>query len=219
MSIELLDPRNAADVEAIASLHEAFLAESPVVKMGKRFLRDFYYSKLVEDGLMGCTLCRADGRVVGFISYTADPLHFMSQGLRRHFFLLSWLMLASVARRPAMVKDLWMVLRMMRLRTVESNKSRARGLGEALSLAVAPEYRSYIPAGGRSRVALRLFDSAVERLQAQGVERVQAFVQPSNVASNFFYSMMGCPFEKITTVGVVVRRYTYTVKRGQKAGA
>ncbi len=212
MSIELLDPNNAADVDAVAALHEAYLAGSPIMRMGKRYLRKFHYSTLVRSGLIGCTLCRIDGRVVGFISYTAYPLDFMSRGLRRYFFPLAWLMLGSVLARPALLKEILMTLRMMGERSTESRETDARGLGEALSLVVIPEFQNYIPPGGRSRVAFRLFEVAVERLREQGVDRVYLWVQPTNRAANLLYSTMGCSFEKINHLGQLVHRYTYHVK-------
>ena len=218
MSIENLDPRCAADVDSVALLHEAYLADSPVVKMGKRFIREFYYSKLVECGLIGCSVCRVDGRVVGCISYTAHPMDFMGSGLRRYFFSLCWTMLRSVTARPAMLKEILLTLRVMRSRGHESQEMDTSGLGEALSLAVLPDFQNYLPPGGRSRLAFRLFETALERMRAQGVNRVYLWVQPANRAANLMYSTMGCPFEKITRMGMVIHRYTYHVSRPQETG-
>ena len=212
MSLERLDPGNAADVNSVADLHIKYLAESPIVKMGPRFLREFYYRQLVADGLIGCTLCRAGDQVVGFISYTDRPADFMSIGLRRHFMHLSWLLSVSVLARPAMLKDLMLVLRLMRVRAKDSRKESSAGCGEALSMAVIPEYQKHIPPDGRKRVAVRLFESAVEYCKAKGLERIHLWVQPSNLAANLFYSAMGCPFEKIVFAGVAVHLYTYWIK-------
>ena len=212
MSLEPLDPRNAADVDSVADLHVKYLGDSPVVKFGPRFLRQFYYGQLVEEGLIGCTLCRADNRVVGFISYTSRPMDFMSIGLRRHFIYLSWLMSLSVIARPAMIKELILVLRLMRGRGKDAQKKSSAGVGEALSMAVIPEYQSHVPPGGRKRIAVRLFESAVDYCKAQGLERVYLWVQPSNLAANLFYSAMGCPFEKIVHAGIPVHLYTYWIK-------
>ena len=83
-------------------------------------------------------------------------------------------------------------------------------------MAVIPEYQSHVPPGGRKRIAVRLFESAVDYCKAQGLERVYLWVQPSNLAANLFYSAMGCPFEKIVHAGIPVHLYTYWIK-GQPA--
>jgi ribosomal protein S18 acetylase RimI-like enzyme len=212
MSLVQLDPRNTADIDGVISLHIKYLGESPVVKMGRRFLREFYYRRLVEDGLIGCTLCRVGDEVVGFISYTDRPQDFMSIGLRRHFIYLSWLMSLSVLARPAMVTDLMFVLKLMRARAREAGEVSFAGSGEALSMAVMPEYQNYVPEGGRKRLAVRLFESAVEYCKAKGSDRIHLWVQPSNRAANLFYSAMGCPFEKMVIAGVPVHLYTYWIK-------
>ncbi len=129
MSLELLNPRNAADVDSVATLHETYLPDSPVAKLGKRFLRSFYYKRLLESGLFGCSLCRVDGRVVGFISYTSRPQDFMSLGLRRFFLPLAWLMFGSILERPVLLKDILLTLRMTRMRSREAQQVDPRGLG------------------------------------------------------------------------------------------
>ena len=79
-------------------------------------------------------------------------------------------------------------------------------------MAVMPEYQKYIPPDGRKRVAVRLFESAVEYCRAKGLERIHLWVQPSNLAANLFYSAMGCPFEKMVFAGAPVHLYTYWIK-------
>jgi ribosomal protein S18 acetylase RimI-like enzyme len=110
-----------------------------------------------------------------------------------------------------MLKDVWMVLRVMRARGGHLSGTEPPGLGEALSMAVLPEFETYVPPGGRSRVSMRLFQVAVEKMQRQGVNRVQLMVQPSNLAANLFYSSLGCTMEKTEHAGYAVHRYIYEV--------
>src|SRR5689334_20086464 len=139
MSIEPLNPRNAADVNSVAELHEEFLGNSPIVKMGHDFMRKFYYRKLVEGRLVLCSICRAeDGRVAGFLSYTPYASSMLSMGVKRHFFLLSWLMFKSVIVRPSLLKDILFVLGIMRQRSRESGTATPPNTGEAISMAVRP---------------------------------------------------------------------------------
>jgi len=211
VSIERLDAANRADVEAVAGLHSRYLADSPVVQFGPRFLRDFYYAALVRDGLIGVTLCRADDRVIGFISYTADPLGFMTVGVRRHGIKLAGVMAASVATRPGTARDIAHVLRLMRERRGEAASGAPDNTGEVLSLVVDEAYRGYVPPGGKSRVAVRLFEASQDFFREHGLGRVRLLVQPGNIESNLFCNALGCEFEKITAGGGSVHRYTYSL--------
>ena len=159
------------------------------MKFGPRFLRDFYYDSLVRDGLVGASICRADGRIVGFISYAMEPLGFMTRGVRNHPVKLATVMAASVLTRPSTAKDIANVLAFMRERKAEEESGAKQGVGEVLSLVADREYRAYVPPGGDSRLAIRLFE------HAQGG----------------FRAALGCEFEKIITVGNPVHRYTYTL--------
>jgi ribosomal protein S18 acetylase RimI-like enzyme len=208
MGIERLDPDNRADVIGVASLHETYLPESPVVMLGPRFIREFYYRGLVKDDLVICSICRADGRVVGFLSYTKDPTRFMMRGLRKHFLSLARVMFESLVARPKMLSDLVRVWRIMSQRNRESREELPR-VGEALSLAVVPEYQAYVPEGGNSRVALRLFESMTQYFRKEEIDRIRIMVQPSNRAANIFYSAMGCRFDKMVEAGVAVHRFTF----------
>jgi len=211
VGLEALNPANEGDVEVVARLHSTLLADSPVVKMGARFLRRFYYRTLVAEALISCTVFRAEGRIVGFISYTSLPFAFMSTAVKRHFFRLSWIMLVSIVHSPKMIRELIEVVRLLAVRGSDIRIERV-GTGEALSLAVLPEFRRTMPPGSTKRVALSLFECAAEALRKQGAERILVMVQPSNRAANIFFSMLGCQMEKITWAGQPVHRYIYSLK-------
>ncbi len=222
MPIETLNPRNTADVNAVADLHVQFLSDSPIVGLGERFLRRYFYVKLVEDGLIGVTLCRHEGRIVGFISYTADPRGFMMRGVRRHFFFLCWLMGTSILAKPSLVQGILQALRLMRERSGEARQEPAPGLGEVISLVTLPDFQKHVPEGGKSRLTVRLFEEMLAYFRGLGYDRVHLLVLPHNRASNILCSIMGCQFEKITMAGVVTHRYTYFLNRkpeAQPAGA
>ena len=219
MGIETLNPRNLADVNAVADLHLKFLSDSPVVQLGEDFLRRFFYVKLIEDGSVVVTICRHEGRVVGFISYTHDPLGFMGKGARRHFVYLAWLMGTGVLKRPALLRGLMFTLRMMRERGSEGRTPQP-GLGEVISLVTMPEFQKHIPDGGKNRLTVRLFEEMLNFFRAQRYDRVYLKVLPHNKASNILCSIMGCKFEKITEAGMTVHRYTYFLDRlGESSAA
>jgi len=208
MSLEFLDHYSAADVESVARLHENYLADSPVVALGPRFIRQFYYRKLVQDGLLGCIVCRADGRVVGFISYTREPRTFMSLGIHRHFWFLSWVMGVTILTRPAILKHIWATWRMMGDRARDLHEKPTPGGAEVISMATEKEYLKHVPPGGKSRVPARLYEKVIEHLRDEGFARVIFLVQPSNTASNLFFAATGCEFDKIMIAGAPVHRYT-----------
>lgn len=209
MGLETLDPRNREDVKAVADLHRRHLAESPVAQLGDRFMRDFYYSRMIQDGLFGCTICRVDGTVGGFISYTADATGFMGRGLRRHFIRLCWLIGFTVLTEPRLVGNILFVLRIMRARRSEGRQEDPRGLGEAISMVVLPEFQNHVPPGGTSRLAVRLFLTAADEIRRLGGNRVQVQVQPSNRSANLFYNALGCSFERRQYAGTVIHRYVH----------
>jgi hypothetical protein len=216
MGTELLDPRSAADVDAVARLQEEHLGDSPIVLLGHQFLRKFYYPKLIEDGLLECAICKADGRVVAFISWTRFPDTFMMQGIRAHVFLLSWIMLKQVLTRPASVKNIVAALKIVRERSGSTAKS-PPGTAETISIVVLPQYQKYVPPGGTSRLTVRLFEALGAQLRAGGMQQVVFMVKPENRASNIFFSAIGCRFEKVTTFGVQVHKYTYALDQAPAA--
>jgi hypothetical protein len=205
-----LDPDRRADVEGVAALHAERLPTSPVVLLGPEFVRRFYYGTLVRAGLVAVHHARADGRVVGFISYTREPLGFMTKGVRQHFFALAWSLVIGVLRDPSVVKQIVFALRLMRETAQDERVSGVRsGAGEVLSLAVAERYERAVPVGGTSRLPVRLVAEMARSFAGAGVEDVNLYVLPGNLASNLFCSSLGCDFERITRAGTAVHCYVF----------
>ncbi len=210
MGIAFLDPDNATDVADVAALYEQFLPTSPVVRLGPRFLREFFFSRMVRDGLLGCLVCRVEGRVVAFLSWTDRPSDFIGRGIKRHFVALSWIMLRSIAARPAFLRELLATMRMVSRRSGDSGTTGPEaGVIEAISLVVPPEFQRHVPPGGKSRLTSRLVQALADHARAAGAERVIYVVQPSNAASCIFFSGMGCGFVKGTYAGDPVYVYTH----------
>lgn len=210
MGVEHLNPRNADDVGKVAALYEEHLSDSPVVLLGPRFLREFYYSRLVEDGLLGCLVCRVDGEVVAFLSWTSRPKDFIGRGIRRHVFALSWIMLKAVLAQPKLISNIISGLRMAaRRKEDQAAPESSADCIEALSLVVPPKYQKHVPPGGTSRLTVRLVEMLAEHARKQGVDRILYVVQPRNRASSIFFSAMGCEFEKRTYAGEQVYVYTH----------
>jgi len=212
MTVELLNPRAAADVEAVADLHTRYLGDSPIVALGRPFLCRFYYGKLLEERLIGCTVCRLDGQVVGFISYTLHPDDFMVRGLRRFFWYLCGMMLGTVIRKPSVLVAIWKTLRILRQRAAGTENRAGPGVGEGISVAVAPAHRDRRATEGGQRVPVALFESMIRFFDETRYQRFYVLVQPSNIASSTFCTAMGCRLENITVSGASVRRFVYDLE-------
>lgn len=210
--IERMDPANRADVDAVAALHEQFLGESTVAKMGPAFVRDVYYSKLLADGLYDCLVCRSGGRVVAFLSYTDRPMDFMSRGLKQHFLRVAWSVGRAVLTSPKRLRDVLFVLKLMGARSEHGDdKVLQAGAAEALSMAVLPDFQNVVPEGGKSRIAVRLIELMAADLRGRKVSEIAFYVDPANRAANLLYSAMGCRFEKILHAGNTRHRFVYPV--------
>lgn len=208
MQIERLNPDNSDDVAGVTYLHANYLDDSPVLLMGERFLEDFYYTSLVRDELVHVVICKHEGKIVGFISYTEDPFRFIARGMRKHFLRLCWITVRSVIARPSLLADVFSVLRVSSDRSSETPKDQEH-IGEVLSLVAHPDFQKKKPEGGESRMTVRLFEEAAAHYAAAGFRKVRLNVKPENRASNIFCSVMGCTLAKITVDGVPFHQFTY----------
>lgn len=216
-SLARLDSRDAVAVDAVARLHETHLPDSPIVRIGPRFMRELYYKPLVADGLVRCIIARADGRIVGFLSYTDDPYRFMTRGIRRHFGGLSWVLAREAFARPALLAEALVAARIIIERRAVPARS-VEGVGEALSMAIEREYTRWVPPGGESRLAIRFFDTMAADLAESGCQSLELNVDPARLAPNLFYSSLGCTLKRTVIAGRVVHRYGYDLKRSRAAG-
>lgn len=209
MGIEYLNPRSAADVDRVATLYEENLADSPVVLLGPCFLREFFFKKLVESDLLGCLVCRVDGNVVAFLSWTNHPGDFIGRGIKQHVVGLSWIMLKGIAEKPSTVKQILSAMRIVSKRSGDAGKEHDPKAIEAISLVVPPAYQKHVPEGGKARTTVRLVQDLAAHARKQGTERVLYVVQPRNKASSIFFAVMGCELNKRSYAGEEVYVYTH----------
>jgi hypothetical protein len=185
----------------LADLHRKLLPTSPLLLLGRRFLEDFYYGVVPDEGLAFGTVAYENGRPVAFVVATADSNGFLSTAIKRR-----WRSLASITvRHPPSPKAGWQALRLL--------ASRGRGgdtepdLGEILSLGVLPP-----DAGGPSSSKVRrtlshcLIDHVLTRLSDRPVI---ALVDETNAPARLMYSAMGWTVEKTVTAGWPVPQLVY----------
>jgi ribosomal protein S18 acetylase RimI-like enzyme len=187
--LEPLDPRDSSAVDAIARLHSELLPGSPISRLGRRFMRRFYYRLLVADRLIGGHLFYVEGQPAGFIAYTAQPGRFMIEGLKRHWLFLSGLMGADLLADPRRLRTVIWTLNHMR----QPGHAPAPGEGEILSFGVSPEFRNsqFVRRTGR-RVSAELFECARDYFRRQGIAHYRAVVESGNREALLFYHAHGC---------------------------
>jgi len=106
LNILYLNWKNKEQVEAVSRLHMKLLPESVLSKLGFLFLSRFYYKILVKDKFIEVYLYKLKGEYVSFISCSNKPFTFMSEGIKKHFILISILLGVSIITNPRRLKVL-----------------------------------------------------------------------------------------------------------------
>jgi ribosomal protein S18 acetylase RimI-like enzyme len=182
-----LDPQDPAQLEAFALLHEATLPESVPVQFGRRFMTDFYFSRLVADGLAAGDLFRFEGRYAGYNFYTKFPDSFLRRGVQRHFFFLLHFMPRVFLANP---RALLAIPHMLRNRGGFPEQPLT---GYWLTFGVHPDFRP-VRVDGKP-IARLLVDRMFEYFREQGFRAVEGTVERNNRAAIIFYRTCGFAFE------------------------
>ena len=182
----------------LARLHATLLPESPVSRLGHRFMEDFYYRVLPREGLVFGAVAYVDRQPAGFVAATHDRAGFMRSGMRRFWPRVLWVVGASVLTAPKSLGAVWQAWRVMRSRPAASV-----GLdGEILSLGVLPAYREpgFVRRSGL-RIATDLLDAAVDRLRELGIPKITAAVRMDNAEAKLFYAGLGWTLHRASVQG------------------
>lgn len=177
------------EIRDVSAMHGELLPESPVVKLGQRFMRSFYYRTLPKDGLITGVAGYIDDAPAGFIAYTRAPSTFMHTAARRHFFRLGFSLGMAVLSNPMRLKSL-NEARSISSELDESNRSTE--VAELLSLGVLAPFRSrkFIKETG-VQLSVALVEAALSDLRAQGAGRVRSVVDQVNLEARMFYLGIG----------------------------
>jgi hypothetical protein len=186
-----LDPRNREHVQAAATLHETLLGHSPIPGLGRLFMTRFFYSRLVEDRLVRGFLYRADGRYVGFLTFTERPFTFMAEATRAHFLRLGVILGLAVLARPRRIGILWDTMSHERQAPAD-----AAGIGEVLSFGVLEEFGARRDPERGLRISNVLFDAGIEAFRAAGFRRIEWNVDGGNLRAVLFYRTYKATMEK-----------------------
>lgn len=187
-----LDPTNREHRQAAADLHMSLLGdESPIPQLGERFCRDFYYGAMIRDGMLKCDLAVHDGRYIGWISYTTDPLNFMQMGLKRHFFFLSMIFLLGVIVKPVLIRTILGVIRDMRGRKTMATSPDEEPFGEILSFGVLEDSGMLSDPETGERYSKAFVDKAIEYFRKEGFSKFRVAVRRWYKAALIFYLSYG----------------------------
>jgi ribosomal protein S18 acetylase RimI-like enzyme len=201
----------AAARAAAAFLHAMILPGSPVVRLGHRFMTEYYYRDLVEEGLLGAFVAWVDDQPAGFVAYTQRPHDFMVEGLRRHPLKIASLVGGAFLARPSRVLVVGRALGILKRRRDDLATGPAYD-AEILSLGVLPQYRSpaFRRATGR-HLGRELFERAVERIRADGGRRVGTLVEARDLETAVFLHSLGCRFHREWVDGADCYEILYVV--------
>jgi len=185
--LHTFSPRDPEQMEAFIRLHEITLPDSVPVQFGRRFMRDFYFRSLVEDGLIAGDLYQHEGRFVGYNLYTPFPHTFLREGIRRHFFALCALMPRVFASNP---QPLLAIPHMLRN---TGGMPEDRETGYWLTFGVDPVARVVRVEG--KPVARWLVERMFDYFREAGMRAVEGTVEAKNRAAILFYKSCGFTFE------------------------
>jgi hypothetical protein len=170
-------------------LHAELLPESPVVLLGDRFMKQFYYGKLLQARLILGATAYVDHTPAGFIVATHEASSFMKRAIEQHGVSLIRVLLGQLMSNPARISSVWEALKIMRH---TDGAARGSQLGELLSFGVKEEFRDrrFVAETG-IRVSVDLLNLATQQLTARGVRKIRAVVDPAHMESKLFYAAMG----------------------------
>jgi hypothetical protein len=191
-------PRPHASADVLAELHAELLPTSPAVKLGPRFLRDFYYRVLPEDGLVVGYVAYAGDSPAGFLVATDDANGFLATAVRRRWRHL----LAVLLRHPPSPRA---VRRAMQVGG-DRRRHRDERRSEFLSLGVRQvETRRTAPGPSRRQVALMLMRAVEQHLPRPLV----ALVDETNAPARRLYDDLGWTVSEKLTAGWPVTQLVY----------
>ena len=178
-----LDPRDRAQLEAFADLHEATLPDSVPVKFGRRFMTRFYFPRLVADGLAAGDLFRFEGRWAGYNLYTKFPHTMLRDAIRRHFGFLCGFMPTVFLANPRAL------LAIPKMLANQGGFPELPRTGYWLTFGVHPDFRRARIEG--QPIARHLVNRMFEYFREEGFDAVEGTTGRDNGPALIFYRTCG----------------------------
>lgn len=181
MNLKSIEIKNAhfSNCREIAKTHKEYLGKSFLATLGEKFLT-LLYKTLVEYKKGILLVAEDDGKIIGFVSATADTGGFYKYFIKKKFIKASFLLLPK-AINLNIVRKIFETLRY-------SKKNKTNILlpkAELLSIAVEEDYQ-------RKGVAQQLFKALAKEFYKNGIIEFKIVVGDSLLNAKKFYRKMGC---------------------------
>jgi hypothetical protein len=168
-----------ADSGAIADLHLTLLPDSSLPRMGRPFLKHFYYSVLPDEGLIFGSIAYVDGIPAGFVVNTPYPGEYMRLAIRRHPVRFAVQAARAFLAKPSRAVAALRARKRITAPPARPNEVRTpRRYVEGLFLGVAPEF---IRSPGL-HISRDLMDRALRQAAAFAPE-IRSPIMRTNVAA------------------------------------
>lgn len=192
-------------------LHQQLFPRSPITKLGKDFIKNYYYNCLPHDGLLFGQIAYIDDCPAGFVTATHDSDAFMRNGLRRNWRKVIAILSRSALRHPILLSSILETYRLMRTREADCHPDMC---AEILSLGVLPEFRTPDFIRKRQiRLADDLYVFIINQILASHTKRVRAIIDHDNSAAQLFYYMRGWKCERSNLRGWRVPSHEFILRR------
>jgi hypothetical protein len=166
------------DLPDLLALQRETLPDTMSARLGERFNAVYHRTMLASDDYF-CDGYFVDGRLVGYLSYTADTMHLLRSVFRRNLPAYARALVRDVLRDPRRLGLVFRVARSVAQRPAQRSRVVA---AELLSVGVLPAFRGRrIVNGGVRSVADMLLRSALATLRARGVAAVVLVSKPVHV--------------------------------------
>jgi hypothetical protein len=183
----------AEDIAILLDIQKATLPDTMAARLGERF-NALYFRSVLEERHCFTDGYFVDGRLVGFLAYSATASAMLRAVVQRHRLGFAMATLIGLLRSPA---TLGAVLRIAMSILARRPEPGSEIEAEMLSLGVRPEFRGRRDVDGRIvRVAHELVQHAFGVLRASGASRVKAFVKLEEIepVARAFWTREGCTF-------------------------
>ncbi len=200
--LEDFDEYEPAPVGVLADLHAQILPTSPLVRLGHRFMENFYYKVLPEGGLIFGAIAYVNETPAAFIVATHDSSGFIRSAVRRYWLKMAYECGMSLLTNPSVLNVVPEALSLTKARLAEWRhrsrhpkpkfKAPVPHGGEILSIGTLPEYQTpKFLRETKLNLANELLTFAVTRLRDSGTKVVRCVVDANNKPAQFFYHCRG----------------------------
>jgi len=168
-----------SDCREIAKIHKECLTKSFLATLGEKFLT-LLYKTLVEYKKGILLVAEDNGKIIGFVSATADTGGFYKYFLKKKFIEASFLLLPKAINLNTLRK-IFETLKYSKKNKINILLPKA----ELLSIAVKEDYQ-------RKGVAQQLFKALAKEFYKKGINEFKIVVGDSLLNAKKFYRKMGC---------------------------